>query len=241
LHVDSITIFFDSYTNKSMAILQLQLGQNTSLKDPQTTELGKKIIRESILMIDTLGFEAFTFRKLSKRIESTEASIYRYFENKHRLLVYLITWYWAWLDYKIEYNTHHISDPTKRLDEIIKIICSEPVQDDTFPDIDEIALGGIVIAESDKTYLTKQVDADNEEGLFRGYKKLCHEIASTIIEINPDYPYPHALVSTVLEAASQQLFFAQHLPALTEISEGEDPYKSNYQYLISLVFKTIQP
>jgi len=76
-----------------MAVLQIQLPNNLFLKDPQTTELGKKIIRESIQLIKELGFESFTFRKLSVRIESTEASIYRYFENKHRLLVYLVTWY----------------------------------------------------------------------------------------------------------------------------------------------------
>ena len=36
-------------------------------------------------MINELGFEAFTFKKLGINIESPESSIYRYFENKHTL------------------------------------------------------------------------------------------------------------------------------------------------------------
>ncbi len=223
-----------------MAVLQLQLQNNLFIKDPQTTELGKKIVSESIKMIDTLGFESFTFRKLSIKIDSTEASIYRYFENKHRLLVYLITWYWAWIEYRIEYNTHHIKNSEKRLEEVIRLICGEPFQDDAFPDVNEVALFHIVIAESDKTYLTKQVDKDNEDGLFRGYKKLCHEIAMIIKDISPQFKYPHALASTILEASSQQVFFARHLPSLTEINDDEDIYDSNFEFLKSLVFKTIQ-
>lgn len=224
-----------------MTVLQLQLSENLFIKDPQSSSLGKKIIKYSIQLIDELGFEAFTFKKLSIKIDSTEASVYRYFENKHRLLMYLITWYWAWIDYKIMFETHNLSNPYEKLDIALRIISEKKIQDENFPDIDEEALQRIVISESDKTYLTKQVDADNKEGLFTGYKKLCHEVATIIIEINPDYAYSHALVSTVLETASQQLFFARHLPSLTEVSEGEDLYQSNYQYLISLVFKTIKP
>ena len=33
------------------------------LKDPDSTELGKKIISKSIELIESLGFEAFTFKK----------------------------------------------------------------------------------------------------------------------------------------------------------------------------------
>ena len=80
-----------------MSVISIQLGNNLYCKDPQSTELGKKIVLHSIKLISELGFEAFTFRKLSMQIDSTEASIYRYFDNKHRLLVYLIAWYWAWM------------------------------------------------------------------------------------------------------------------------------------------------
>lgn len=223
-----------------MAVLQLRLNDNLSLKDPQSTELGEKIIKYSILLIDKLGFEGFTFKKLSHEMESTETSIYRYFENKHRLLVYLISWYWAWLDYRIEYETHHLTEPREKLDKAIHLITEKKIRDDSFPDIDEEALARIVVAESDKIYLTKQVDEDNREGLFRGYKSLCRKIANLVREINPKFPYPHALVSTALEAANQQIFFADHLPSLTELGKSDDPYTANYDFIKIMIFTTIK-
>jgi AcrR family transcriptional regulator len=83
-----------------MATLYFKLNPHLYLRDPQQTELGQKIINASVVLIDTLGFEQFTFKKLAEEIDSTEASIYRYFENKHRLLLYLVGWYWTWLEYQ---------------------------------------------------------------------------------------------------------------------------------------------
>ncbi|MEZ0369623.1 MAG: TetR/AcrR family transcriptional regulator, partial [Candidatus Sericytochromatia bacterium] len=40
------------------------------------------------------GLEWLTFRKLASRIDSTEASIYRYFHNKYQLLCYLVCKNW---------------------------------------------------------------------------------------------------------------------------------------------------
>ncbi|RED99533.1 TetR/AcrR family transcriptional regulator [Marinoscillum furvescens] len=222
-----------------MTVLQLRIHENLYIKDPQSSTLGKKIVAEAIKQIDLLGFEAFTFRKLSLAIHSTEASIYRYFENKHRLLIYLITWYWSWLEYRIQLVTQNLPEPTDRLKAVLKEITNRHQQDDSFPDIDENALNRIVIAESDKTYRIKQVDQYNEDGLFRGYKSLCSYLARLISEINPSYKYPHALASTVLEASTQQLFFAEHLPSLSEVSQSKDPYVSNYNFLQELIFQTI--
>ena len=223
-----------------MAVLQLVLNDNLSSKDPQSTELGQKIIKYSIELIDQLGFEGFTFKKLSIEIESTEASIYRYFDNKHRLLIYLTNWYWAWLDYSIEFETHHLKNPGEKLDIAIKLVTQKKIQDDAFPDIDEEALSRIVISESDKIYLTKQVDEDNKEGLFSGYKSLCKKIAQFVKDINPDYPHPHALITTALEAANQQVFFAEHLPSLTELSQSKDPFEGNYLFIREFIFNTIK-
>lgn len=54
-----------------MATLTFRLNQNLYLRDPQHTDLGQKIIRKSVDMIDKLGFEQFTFKKLADEIEST--------------------------------------------------------------------------------------------------------------------------------------------------------------------------
>ena len=105
--------------------LVFRLNDKLYLRDPQHTELGRNIIQASITLIDELGFEAFTFRKLADKISSTEASIYRYFENKHRLLHYLVAWYWNWLEYRIEMATANISEPRTRLFTSIRVIAEE--------------------------------------------------------------------------------------------------------------------
>ena len=66
--------------------LRLDLNQQLYLRDPQATALGRRVLAESVHLLDEIGFEAFTFKKLALALSSTEASIYRYFENKHRLL-----------------------------------------------------------------------------------------------------------------------------------------------------------
>lgn len=223
-----------------MSSIQLVLNENYYLKDPQNTELGKKIISASIRIIDELGFEQFTFKKLALEIGSTEASIYRYFDNKHRLLTYLVAWYWGWMEYQIEYQTHYIVDPIEKVKKILELLTKEVEADQSFEHIDEVLLHQIVIAESDKTYLTKNVDTDNKEGLFRGYKSLCEKIANAILSINPDYPYSRSLVSTIIEASHQQVFFSNHLPRLSDVKK-EDENRSEVLkiFLESLVFGAI--
>ncbi len=222
-----------------IAQLQLQLNQSLFLRDPQSSDLGQRIINESIRLIDEIGFEAFTFKKLSNSINSTEASIYRYFENKHRLLIYLIAWYWSYLEYKINYETHNINDPKEKLRIALNFITKELDDDSMFAGISESALQRVVIQESDKTYLTKNVDLDNKEGLFRGYKSLCVTIAEYIKQINPGFEFPHSLVSTCLEAAHQQIFFAKHLPTLSDIDGKGDIYKQNLDFITTFIFKSI--
>lgn len=75
--------------------LKVSINDKIYIKDPESSSLGKRIIEYSILMIDTMGFESFTFKKLGEKIGSNESSIYRYFENKHKLLLYLTSWYWG--------------------------------------------------------------------------------------------------------------------------------------------------
>lgn len=221
------------------ATIKIELNEKLYLRDPEQTELGKNIVAESIHIIDELGFEQFTFKKLAIKLNSTEASVYRYFENKHKLLVYLISWYWVWLDYQISFCTNNIEDRRERLKIIIGIISRSGRRDNTFTHIDESALFRIVVAESSKAYLTKDVDLDNKEGLFREYKTLCKKIGKVVSQINPHYPFPHALVSTLFETGKKQIFFAQHLPSLTEAQvEGED-YSGIAGFLTHLAFSSI--
>ena len=89
------------------------------------SDLGRSIISNSIVLIDKIGFEDFTFRKLANEIGSTEASVYRYFENKHKLLLYLTSWYWSWMEYRLVFGLANISSPIERLDRAIKILTED--------------------------------------------------------------------------------------------------------------------
>ncbi len=222
-----------------MPTLLFKLNDHLYLRDPQHTLLGQNIVRASIDMIDQLGFEQFTFKKLAMEIDSTEASIYRYFENKHRLLLYLIAWYWSWLEYRIDLITNTISDSKEKLKASLKVITEEKKFDSNFEFINEEALYHIVVAELDKTFLTKSVDEDNKEGLFGGFKSLCKKIAGWVIEVNPHYPYPNSLVSTLLLAAKQQDFFAEHLPSLTNIKKNESAQIEIEHFLETILFNSL--
>ncbi|MDX1940737.1 MAG: TetR/AcrR family transcriptional regulator [Saprospiraceae bacterium] len=202
-----------------MAItIQIKLNENLYLRDPQDTKLGRKIIQNSILLIDEIGFEDFTFKKLADRINSTEASVYRYFENKHLLLVYLLCWYWEWVKFRIEFNTINIEDPHQRLRVAIETLVESSQSNPSVDFVDEEVLHRIVIAEGSKAYHTKWVDKENKKGFFTTYKALCKTLADCISAINPRFAYPRALASTLLEMSNQQAHFARHLPSLTEIT-----------------------
>ncbi|NBW35685.1 MAG: TetR/AcrR family transcriptional regulator [Cytophagia bacterium] len=238
-----ITSVYDSITivNRVMAIISFRLNENLFLKDPQNSELGQNIIRASIVLIDQIGFEHFTFKKLAEKIESTEASVYRYFENKHRLLVYLIDWYWTWLDYRMDFAMQNLVTAEERLRAGLRVIIEEKQQDPSFDFVDEQALQRIVMAEFDKTYLTKQVDIDNKDGLFIPYKTVCNKLACEVKKVNPDYPHPHTLISTTMLSANHQVFYARHLPSLTDIKgEKQVPYQKLYEFCEALIFNSIK-
>ncbi len=210
----------------------IRVNDRTYLKDPETSDLGKKILSVGIDLIDELGFESFTFRKLAKEINSSEASIYRYFESKHKLLLYFASWYWAWLDYQMDINLANVISPIERLERAIKLITAETKEDSNFSHINEIKLHRIVISDFSKAYLTKDVDQENKDGAFTGYKHLVGRVSDIIHELKTDYSYPHMLVSTVVEGAHMQRYFAQHLPKLTDQVRGEDSIQTFYTNLV---------
>lgn len=110
-------------------------------------------------------------------------------------------------------------------------------KDPAFGFVDEEALSRIIILEQDKTYLTKWVDEDNRSGLFGGYKSICRKMADLIRLFNPEYPNPNTLVSTVMLASLQQIFYAQHLPSLTNLKP--ELHENLYRFLEHLVFSSI--
>lgn len=207
------------------------------LKNPESSDLGKKIISGSIDLIDEIGFESFTFRKLALKIESTEASVYRYFENKQRLLLYLSCWYWAWMEYRLVFRITNIDSAEERLRRAIHLFAERVEEDGSFKHINEVKLNRIVIAESSKAYMNKLVDEENKIGAFAAYKQLVARVSDLVLELRPDYKYPHMLISAVIEDTHQQRFFEEHLPRLTDSIKGED---SIVEFHKDLVFKALE-
>ncbi len=217
-----------------MAItIQMKLNEKLYIRDPQETKLGRKIIQYSIILIDEIGFEDFTFKKLAHRINSTEASVYRYFENKHLLLVYLLCWYWEWMKFRIEFNTMNLDDPKKKLQIALSVIADTTKRNTSIDFVDEDVLHRIVISESIKAYRTKMVDEENKHGFFLTYKALKQTIAKIISEINPKFKYPNALSSTLLEMANDHIYFALHLPSMTDIKLEEVSDLSQVEQLLN--------
>lgn len=222
------------------ATVKIQVNEKLFLKEPESSELGRRIINSSISLIDQLGFEQFNFKKLANDINSTEASVYRYFENKHKLLTYLVSWYWAWLEYRLDYNTHNIEDPVRKLKIAISNLSEAVHFDPHFFHIDEEALYRIVVAESSKSFLTKEVGLANREGYYASYKSLCRKVTEMVEDVNPEFPFAKALVSTMIDTAHQQKFLSEHFPSLTELRVSQNGNEEIRHYLETLIFKILE-
>ena len=216
--------------------IKIEINPHLFLKDPMTSELGKNILNGSIHLIDQLGFESFNFKKLALEIGTTEASVYRYFESKNKLLLYLINWYWGGVATTLLFETQNIESPEIRLKKAVHIFTTIPCPETNSVLNNEVVLKTIVINESSKVLFTKEVDDVNREGVFSVYKKIVQYVASIILEINRNYKYPNMLVSSMIEGSNQQRFFAEHLPRLTNSDVAKDTVEAFY---LDLIFKAI--
>ena len=201
----------------------ISVNEKLYVKNPETSALGKKIIEHSILMIDQIGFENFTFKKLGETIGSNESSIYRYFESKHKLMLYLSSWYWGWIEYKLVFATNNIQDPLEKLKKAIVIVTEKIEDDSTTAHINESILNKIIIAEFTKTLLTKEVDEENKEGFFLVYKRVINRLIEMIALVNPSYLYAKSLASSIVEGALHQHFLKDHLKTITNCNETISP------------------
>ena len=203
--------------------IKIQVNPKIYVKDPETSTLGKKIVQFSILLIDEIGFDSFTFKKLGELIGSNESSIYRYFENKHKLLIYLSSWYWAWMEYKLVFATSNMENPTEKLKKAIQIVTQIVVDDETTAHVNESVLNKIIILEFTKTLHTKEVDSENKEGFFLIYKSVINRIVAMVNEVNPEYKYSKSLISSIVEGNLHQNFLRNHLKTITNCNDKITP------------------
>jgi AcrR family transcriptional regulator len=215
--------------------LKISINEKCYLKDPESSDLGKRIVENSILLIDDIGFDNFTFKKLGLQIGSNESSVYRYFESKHKLLLYLTSWYWSWLEYQLVFSTHSIPTPKLKLEIAISILTQNTVLDSNFSHINEVVLKRIVINEYSKSYLTKEVDNENKEGYFSTFKRLVTRLKDMIVLVDHNYKYPFSLASTVIDGALHMQFIKDHFTSISDKTINSQPTA----YYKDLVFNTL--
>lgn len=219
-----------------LSVLKISVSDKIFIKDPETSVLGKKIIEHSILLIHEIGFEAYTFKKLGTKIGSNESSIYRYFESKHKLLLYLSSWYWAWLEYQLVLETFSITNPLEKLEKAIFIVTRVVKEDGNLPHINEKILYKIIVSENSKHLLPKEVDAKNKEGYYETYKRIITRISDIILAVNTNYPYSLSLASTLIEGSLHQHYLKEHFPSITNCNKD----KNSTQFFTELVKNTIK-
>lgn len=223
--------------------VHVRMNERLFLRDPEGSDLGRRIVRQGILVFDEIGFEDATFKKLAERLNTKEASIYRYFENKHRLLVYLVAWYWQWIDFQLVFQTNNLTDPREKLERLLRLLLLIDLDDSLSDDINVRALHNTVIREASKAYLTHHVTEDNRQQLFKPYKDLCRRIADIITTYRPGYPYARSRASSLIETAHYQTFFMQNLPSLTDFgangSEQRNDSGKLLQFMRHVLFSSL--
>jgi hypothetical protein len=220
--------------------LSFKVNEHIYLRDPESSELGKQIVKNAIDLIYELGFEHFTFKKLATKMSTTEASIYRYFENKHRLLLYILNWYWSYMEFLVDFTIQNIQDPKEKLIKIITLFTQSLPESLGQLDYNKSYLNQIVLSESSKVYLIKEVKEINSFQVFKPYKDLCNKVSEVMLSLNPTYAYSRSLSSTLIETAHSQQYFSKNLPRLTDVSnEKEDEFVFNF--LSQLVFSALKP
>ena len=221
--------------DRLLSNIKISVPEKIYMKDPESSNLGKRIIEHSIIIIDDIGFDNFTFKKLGNKIGSNESSIYRYFESKHKLLLYLSSWYWAWIEYQLVFETHSLNKGDK-LKKAIKVVTRAIKKDSNFNHINEIKLNRIIINESSKSFLTKEVDQENKDGYFVIYKRIIHRLSEMITNLNPNYKFPSSLASTIIEGSLHQHFLKNHFSSITDCDRHTPPT----EFYLDLTLNTLK-
>ncbi|MBT8231279.1 MAG: TetR/AcrR family transcriptional regulator [Saprospiraceae bacterium] len=198
--------------------ISITVCPDTYHRNPLDTELGRNIIRHSIDLLSEKGFQCFNFKMLASSMKSTEASVYRYFENKQMLLVYLTSWYWEYLDYLIMIHTTNIEDPKKRLRIAIKTIVDGASHESQLDYINLKKLHKIIVEQSSKVIKSKKIENCKKQNLFSNFENLNDNLAKMIISCDSNFKYPSTLATNMLKMAIDHTYYAEHLCSVTEIT-----------------------
>jgi len=198
-------------------------------------------------MLGEDGFDAFTLKKLAHNLQTTESSVYRYFDNKHRLLVYHINLYWEWLNQEVHTECYQKGlQGRKALEKAFEIMCFPQVNNWPSNGISYECMHKILTHQSVKAYFSSHVDLENKDGAHRALKSLVQCMSEWLREEAPEFDFPKSLINTLLASVMMQPFYAEHLPSLTELP-APDPTSSQttqqtYRYVCQIIDRlTTQP
>ena len=216
LHRIIVLLLTQILENMPQVNVTVAINESIYLKNPLETALGKKILEHAIILLDEIGFENFNFKKLAIQMESTEASVYRYFENKYKLLAYLVAWYWDYMHYIMLFDSRNISDPRAMLNQMVETLVFATDTSVAPSCIALQKLHNIILENGLKVYHNKQVDYLKDEGFFVNYRKLVSRLADVVSQIDVSFMYPKMLATTIIETSLNYEYYLLHLPNLTD-------------------------
>jgi hypothetical protein len=157
--------------------IKFSFSNHLYLKFPHETKYGNRLLSHTVELMAPTGFEAFTFRKLDIEMKSAEASIFRCFENKHQLLVFLSCWYWEWVHYLVHIHTLKIKSPEEQLRRTIHQLLQSSEQSNLTEYINENLLHKLLVGKVVKAIHYHDVYDENRQGMFKSRKELVDKIA----------------------------------------------------------------
>lgn len=197
--------------------LELHIPSCLYLKNPKDSALGNKIVMRSAQLIHSMGIEEFTFKKLSIAIGCTEATVYRYFENKHQLLLYIMNIFWGWHEYQIVFATQNLDSASVKLKRTIALLAKPEfnfLKDKKYSqDVLQTAIN-----EGIKIHLTRHLRDEIKTGGMESYYRLVKRISQFILELDASYPFPDALSAAIIDNALLQLFYKKYCPGISDAS-----------------------
>ena len=144
------------------------------------------------------------------------------------------------MEFLVDFTIQNIQDPKEKLTKIITLFTKSLPESVGQLDYNKSYLNQIVLSESSKVYLIKEVKEINSFQVFKPYKDLCNKISEVMLSLNPSYTYSKSLSSTLIETAHSQQYFSKNLPRLTDVSnEKEEEFVFNF--LNQLVFSALNP
>lgn len=203
--------------NRIVTHVKFNVSPDLYLKDPESSSIGKRILMEAINILDQSGFERLTFKELAQTAKTTESTVYRYFENKHMLILYLSNWYWSWLFYRLQLGLTNIPAGKEKLRKAIEILCRQSEDDNLIEHIDLVKLAHLIHLESGKIFRVEDVDKENKQGFYLPYKLLHQTLKEVILDVRSDFPYAESLAGTIIQGIHNQYFNAEHFPSLTSM------------------------